>query len=751
MSQGPSKRETKGTKRKKNNPDGNDDEYRPVTPDLEVPKKVKVNERAVLKAKRKGFSAEESSPRLQHAPASGSKETPQMQQLREKMLERQAKGNAVKKGKVPQVTSPCPVPKLATTPEKSVASQIEILENQNLTPQMRVVLEKMKEREAKRGTPKSPATRDPRIRAASTAEKPKGFVSRDPRIRAESSAVTPKSPATRDPRIREESTAGTPKSSVRRDPRVREEPTGEPLRRPRTRSLTPADVPPPPASPLVTRTRRSSRSIAPGTSLASPSRNCNDIAEENIVPDNLCSSEPTVVISRLSPKAVQAAASPRKAETPASGYKGTSSPPEKAKTPRLGRSAIRKKNLAEERLAKLQRSFTESAVEGQSPTASGKPAEGIPDALRHEVSAIYSNGSASPPSIYKNADARAKFLRERMNNKSLYEKRMAKGINIEGIMNDEVDADMSSASTENTSDLFYEEMEWEPIEDEKIMEEIQVVRSHIALSDEPTTDMMPQNSLDLPDGPSTTPDLRSLYIVVDTNVFLSNLGAVEEARDAVFKIYGRPIIVVPWTVFRELDFIKDDKSMSRPETLRAKARKAVRFLHQHFSAKHPRILGQTPMDVANNKSRFEVDCPDDEILQTCLQIRMSNNCVILLSYDKNLCNKAMIHDVATLGRHDPLEKIDYLHASEAQNDSLLARHLLGGEQDQQTVPIFARELGQAKEIFADAEELLLSFLTVVGTIEYPWKCVRYVAFITLLIFFFFINTGSNKGDAELVQ
>jgi len=35
---------------------------------------------------------------------------------------------------------------------------------------------------------------------------------------------------------------------------------------------------------------------------------------------------------------------------------------------------------------------------------------------------------------------------------------------------------------------------------------------------------------------------------VDTNVFLSNLKIIEEARDATFKNYPRPFIVIPWTV-----------------------------------------------------------------------------------------------------------------------------------------------------------------------------------------------------------
>lgn len=54
----------------------------------------------------------------------------------------------------------------------------------------------------------------------------------------------------------------------------------------------------------------------------------------------------------------------------------------------------------------------------------------------------------------------------------------------------------------------------------------------------------------------------------------------------------------------------------------------MRFLHQHFSTKHPRILGQTPQDVMKNKEIFETVCPDDEILQSCLQIRNSGRLVV---------------------------------------------------------------------------------------------------------------------------
>ncbi|OAD53425.1 Transcriptional protein SWT1, partial [Eufriesea mexicana] len=163
---------------------------------------------------------------------------------------------------------------------------------------------------------------------------------------------------------------------------------------------------------------------------------------------------------------------------------------------------------------------------------------------------------------------------------------------------------------------------------------------------------------------------KYLYIVVDTNVFLSNINAIDLARETTFKSYDHSIIVVPWTVIRELDYIKDDNGKSKSTTLCVKARKAINYIHKLFSSKEPYIIGQTSEDVARNKVKFSVDCPDDEILQTCLQIRDLGKSVVLLSYDMNLCNKAMIYDIVTLGRNDPLEKIDYLNATTFINESI---------------------------------------------------------------------------------
>lgn len=49
---------------------------------------------------------------------------------------------------------------------------------------------------------------------------------------------------------------------------------------------------------------------------------------------------------------------------------------------------------------------------------------------------------------------------------------------------------------------------------------------------------------------TTTDQQDALYIVIDTNVFLSNLEFVEEVRDSRSEAFGRPFLVIPWTVLQ---------------------------------------------------------------------------------------------------------------------------------------------------------------------------------------------------------
>ena len=43
---------------------------------------------------------------------------------------------------------------------------------------------------------------------------------------------------------------------------------------------------------------------------------------------------------------------------------------------------------------------------------------------------------------------------------------------------------------------------------------------------------------------------NSLYIVIDTNVFISNLELIKDIQDSTSHTYGKPFIVIPWTVLQ---------------------------------------------------------------------------------------------------------------------------------------------------------------------------------------------------------
>lgn len=189
-------------------------------------------------------------------------------------------------------------------------------------------------------------------------------------------------------------------------------------------------------------------------------------------------------------------------------------------------------------------------------------------------------------------------------------------------------------------------MEWEPIEDEKILSHIQEVRTQIQhdgginLDDREKVDYG-TNSIFYAD------EKQQWFIVLDTNILISSLKYIEELRDTNFKGLGFPVLVIPWQVLQELDILKDHKSSKSP-ALSAKARTAVSFLHSNFMSEHPRIRGQRASDSVPND--FQIEVPDDAIIQCCLLIARRTNRVILLSNDKNLCNKAIVNGIKAYQR-----------------------------------------------------------------------------------------------------
>ncbi|XP_012287331.1 transcriptional protein SWT1 [Orussus abietinus] len=455
------------------------------------------------------------------------------------------------------------------------------------------------------------------------------------------------------------------------------------------------------------RSKQGSRSVVIAKKTDVPSPVNNIIANVNLTPDNERSTG-TVLISKKVGK-------------------GGNNNFDVSVALNIGTNVVPRKNIAQARMENLRRSLErttddEPPVQKKDKRLSFSPSKVAPN----------NNNYRTPSSLYKNAEARMRSLEARLENGQAFDNSQAKrrqpSLSTSSPANRSVT--LENLIQQCSSEPYYEEMEWEPIEDEKIMFEVQVVRSQLCSDDPMASKGVQENTLDLFNTSAQIPG-QELFIVIDTNVFLSKLQAIEEARDAVFRTHGRPIIVVPWTVIRELDYIKDNKDSSRTQILQAKARRAIKFLNFHFSSKHPRVKGQTPEDVERNREKFFVDCPDDEILQTCLQIRDLGKTVVLLSYDQNLCNKAMIYDLITLGKQDPLEKIDFLSASNKEERTWQASDEPEDSEE--------NELLLTDDIFEETKAVLKSFLTKIVALEMqklygdlwekytiikpPWSCV----------------------------
>ncbi|KAL6442894.1 hypothetical protein ACFW04_002740 [Cataglyphis niger] len=362
-----------------------------------------------------------------------------------------------------------------------------------------------------------------------------------------------------------------------------------------------------------------------------------------------------------------------------------------------------KKNIAKERMRTLRKSlsFDKEKLKGIGRAIIND--KEAPQKLSKSLSC--NNRSLGPTRVYKNVEVRL----TRLHNKILKDAMYKNSDKLQIRQNNEPIVDNMTKEKlieQAKHEVLYEEMDWEPINDDDIALEVEVVRTQLNNQNHvDKINYISGNTVELIQHNRTESQEKSpLYIVVDTNVFLSNLKIIEEARDATFKNYPRPFIVIPWTVIHELDYIKNNKSTHE---ICVKARKAISFIHEQFSSKHPRIIGQTREQAAKNKEDFSLTCPDDEILQCCLQICQLQKSVVLLSYDKNLCNKAMIYNILALGRNDPLEKIDYYD----MNDRVV-NHLNNGPIEDS---VFNNELHFTDDVFENTKAIMKNFLSTIIT------------------------------------
>ncbi|XP_062990842.1 transcriptional protein SWT1 isoform X2 [Elgaria multicarinata webbii] len=211
----------------------------------------------------------------------------------------------------------------------------------------------------------------------------------------------------------------------------------------------------------------------------------------------------------------------------------------------------------------------------------------------------------------------------------------------------------------------------EAIKDTLVDQEMQIVEDlhaaridkKMALSVVQTCGELTRMEIDLPED-ETNMSSRMLsglntLIVVDTNIMISHLEYIKFLKNRDIPGIGRFVLVIPWVVLQELDNLKRGKILA---SVGKKAVPAVHFIYICLKNQDPKLWGQS-MQLASQKTHgFSVENNDDRVLQCCLQYqnRFPQAEVVLLTDDKNLCNKALVSEVKAFSKADLVTAVQKL-------------------------------------------------------------------------------------------
>uniref|UniRef100_A0A8D2J9G7 Transcriptional protein SWT1 n=1 Tax=Varanus komodoensis TaxID=61221 RepID=A0A8D2J9G7_VARKO len=140
-------------------------------------------------------------------------------------------------------------------------------------------------------------------------------------------------------------------------------------------------------------------------------------------------------------------------------------------------------------------------------------------------------------------------------------------------------------------------------------------------------------------------------IVVDTNIMIRHLEYIKFLKNRVIPGIGRFVLVIPWVVLQELDNLKKGKILAN---VGQRAIPAVNFIYVCLKNQDPKLWGQSMQLASEKTDGFSVRNNDDRVLQCCLQYQslFPQAEVVLLTDDKNLCNKALVSEVRAFSKAD---------------------------------------------------------------------------------------------------
>ncbi|EDW07758.1 transcriptional protein SWT1 [Drosophila mojavensis] len=153
-----------------------------------------------------------------------------------------------------------------------------------------------------------------------------------------------------------------------------------------------------------------------------------------------------------------------------------------------------------------------------------------------------------------------------------------------------------------------------------------------------------------------------LYFVLDTNVLMENLEFVEDLCRVTLGETKGSMLYIPYIVIKELDKLKERRSDN--DRKRKPAIRAIHYLNKKFD-ETLKIQAQSALEEANHL--IEVDCPDDSIVNCCLQLQSQVPHLMLVTNDNNLRLKANASAIQVSCRSELLH--DYPHQFEALSPS----------------------------------------------------------------------------------
>jgi len=130
--------------------------------------------------------------------------------------------------------------------------------------------------------------------------------------------------------------------------------------------------------------------------------------------------------------------------------------------------------------------------------------------------------------------------------------------------------------------------------------------------------------------------------VIDTNFIISHLSIVRNLVDLYSASKG--LVLVPWVVIQELDGLKSASSSYGQANLAVLSRNAIRYIYESLNAEKVGLRGQKISECLNSR-----ETGDDSILDCARYWAEKQRVqVILLSNDKNLGTKVMIHGIGAI-------------------------------------------------------------------------------------------------------